>query len=226
MTEQSVPALAARSRISLRRPIMILLIAVVVGAGGGAVLRALHGSGAVAARPALPTLHGQAVWKAGVRRAPNFVLRDQSGSAVSLASLRGRAVVLTFLDSQCTSSCPIEGRQLGSILRRLPAAQRPTLVIVSVDQSGDTPAGIRHALAKWGLNGPWTVHWLNARTHAQLASVWRSYGVRVVPATNDIVHSLALYLIDRRGYERTAYLFPFLPGFVQRDLGRLAREDT
>jgi hypothetical protein len=45
-----------------------------------------------------------------------------------------------------------------------------------------------------------------------------------VPTTNDVVHSLALYLIDRRGYERTAYLFPFLQGFVQRDLGRLAQE--
>ena len=50
------------------------------------------------------------------------------------------------------------------------------------------------------------------------------YGVRVVPTTNDIVHSLALYLIDRRGDERTAYLFPFLQSFVQRDLARLARE--
>jgi protein SCO1/2 len=221
MTEHAVPAL---SRISPRRGVIVLLIAVVVGAGGGALLRVLHGSGTAAARPALPTLHGQAVWAAGARRAPNFRLRDQSGRGVSLASLRGRPVVLTFLDSQCKSSCPIEGRQLGSILRRLPAAQRPTLVIVSVDQSGDTPAGIRHALAKWSLNGPWSVHWLSARTHAQLASVWRAYGVRVLPTTNDIVHSLALYLIDRRGYERTAYLFPFLPAFVQRDLGRLARE--
>jgi cytochrome oxidase Cu insertion factor (SCO1/SenC/PrrC family) len=226
VTEHAVPALAARSRISSRRGVTILLVAVVVGAGGGAVLRLLQGSATAAARPALPTLHGQAVWPAGARPAPNFVLRDQSGRALSLASLRGRPVVLTFLDSQCTSSCPIEGRQLGSILRRLPAAQRPALVIVSVDRSGDTPAGIRHALAKWSLNGPWPVHWLNARTHTQLASVWRSYGVRVVPTTNDIVHSLALYLIDRRGYERTAYLFPFLPGFVQRDLGRLAREQS
>jgi hypothetical protein len=33
-------------------------------------------------------------------------------------------------------------------------------------------------------------------------------------------------LIDRRGDERTAYLFPFLPAFVQRDLGRLARESA
>jgi protein SCO1/2 len=224
--EQQVRSPGARSRISPRGVLVTVSIALVVGAGGGAALRVLLGNGTAAARPVLPALHGQAVWPEGARRAPDFVLRDQSGTAVSLASLRGRPVLLTFLDSQCKSSCPIEGRQLGSILRRLPAAQRPALVVVSVDQAGDTPAGIRHALANWRLNGPWPVHWLNARTHAQLASVWRSYGVRVVPTTNDIVHSLALYLIDRRGYERTAYLFPFLPGFVQRDLGRLAREQS
>ena len=210
----------------LRLALMILLAAVVVGAGGGALIRVLTGSDTAAARPSLPALHGQAVWKAGARRAPNVSLRDQTGSVVTLASLRGSPVVLTFLDSQCKSSCPIEGRQLGSVLRRLPAAQRPTLVIVSVNHTGDTPAGIRHALAKWHLNGPWAVHWLNASTRAQLASVWRSYGVRVIPKSNDVVHSLALYLIDRRGYERTAYLFPFLQGFVQRDLGRIAQESA
>ena len=210
----------------LRLALMILLAAVVVGAGGGALIRVLTGSGTAAAGPALPTLHGQAVWKAGARRAPNVSLRDQTGRVVTLASLRGSPVVLTFLDSQCKSSCPIEGRQLGSVLRRLPAAQRPTLVIVSFNHTGDTPAGIRHALAKWHLNGAWAVHWLNASTRTQLASVWRSYGVRVIPKSNDVVHSLALYLIDRRGYERTAYLFPFLQGFVQRDLGRLAQESA
>jgi cytochrome oxidase Cu insertion factor (SCO1/SenC/PrrC family) len=203
---------------------LILLAAVAVGAGGGALVWVLTGSGTAAVGPALPMLHGQAVWQAGARRAPNIRLRDQTGRVVSLASLRGRPVLLTFLDSQCKSSCPIVGRQLGSVLRRLPAAERPTLVIVSVNHTGDTPTGIRYALAEWHLNGPWAVHWLNASTRAQLASVWRSYDVRVVPTTNDVVHSLALYLIDRRGYERTAYLFPFLQGFVQRDLGRLAQE--
>ena len=210
----------------LRLAVTILLAAVVVGAGGGALIRVLTGSGTAAAKPSLPTLHGQAVWKAGARRAPNVSLRDQTGRVVTLASLRGSPVVLTFLDSQCKSSCPIEGRQLGSVLRRLPAMERPTLVIVSVNHTGDTPAGIRRALAEWHLNGPWAVHWLNASTRAQLVSVWRSYGVRVIPKSNDVVHSLALYLIDRRGYERTAYLFPFLQGFVQRDLGRLAQERT
>jgi cytochrome oxidase Cu insertion factor (SCO1/SenC/PrrC family) len=210
----------------VRVAVAILLGAVVVGVGGGILLRDRGGTSAAAAAPgaSLPPFHGQGTWRRGERAAPDFALRDQSGALVSLRSLRGKPVLLTFLDSQCTTRCPIEGRQLGSVLRRLPAGDRPTIVVVSVDRTGDTPRGIRHALAKWHLAGPWTIHWLNAPSRARLAVVWRLYGIQVEPTSNDIVHSLALYLIDRRGDERTAYLFPFLQSFVQHDLARLARE--
>jgi protein SCO1 len=215
-----------RRGVSRRLAVAILLGAVVAGAGGGILLRDRGETSAAAAAPraSLPAFHGQGTWARGERPAPNFALRDQTGTLVSLRSLRGKSVLLTFLDSQCTTRCPIEGRQLGSLLRRLPAAERPTIVVVSVDRAGDTPRRIRHALAKWQLAGPWTIHWLNASSRARLAEVWRLYGVTVEPTSNDIVHSLALYLIDRRGDERTAYLFPFLQSFVQGDLARLARE--
>lgn len=220
MTELGAPAGRARGA---RRPLLpVLAVAAAAGLVGGAVVQVLHRTEAPA--PALAALHGQAVWAAGARPAPNFALRDQHGALVSLRSLRGRTVLLTFLDSQCHSSCPIVGRQLGSVLRRLPAAARPAVVVVSVDPNGDTHAGIAHALAKWGLAGPWTVHWVNAQHRVELQRVWKQYGIVVQPTTHDIMHSLALFLIDRRGDERTAYLFPFLPVFVQHDLTRLASE--
>ena len=39
-------------------------------------------------------------------KAPAFTLTDQNGKQVSLASLRGKVVLLTFLDPVCTSDCP------------------------------------------------------------------------------------------------------------------------
>jgi cytochrome oxidase Cu insertion factor (SCO1/SenC/PrrC family) len=134
-------------------------------------------------------------------------------------------VLLTFLDSQCHSACPIEGRQLAAILHQLPLAKRPTLVVVGVNAKGDNWASIHRAVTEWGLAGPWRWHWLSGN-RSQLAAVWRSYGITVEPKTNDILHSLAVLLIDRHGFERTAYLFPFLPPFVQGDLARLAAERT
>lgn len=204
-----------------RRAWLLLAVAAAAGLMAGVAIQLAHRTNAAA--PPLPELHGQGVWAAGARPAPDFALRDQSGTLVSLRALRGHTVLLTFLDSQCHSSCPIVGRQLGSVLRRLAPAARPVVVVVSVDPKGDTPAEIRHALATWQLQGPWMLHWVNGSSRAQLARVWSRYGVVVQPKSNDVVHSLALYLIDRRGDERTAYLFPFLPSFVQRDLTHLAQ---
>lgn len=201
---------------------VVVLGAAVAGIVGGVMLHRVRADSALAAAPVLPAFHGQAVWDARARRAPDFALRDQSGARVSLSSLSGRPVLLTFLDSQCREQCPIEGRQLASILRRLPVTERPTLVVVGVNPEGDTRQSIARATKEWGLAGPWRWHWLDA-PRPQLAAVWRSYGITVEPRSGDIVHSLALLLIDRQGYERTAYLYPFLPGFVQHDLGKLAQ---
>jgi cytochrome oxidase Cu insertion factor (SCO1/SenC/PrrC family) len=140
---------------------------------------------------------------------------------VSLTQFHGSPVLLTFLDSRCTSSCPIEARELASVLRRVPASRRPALVIVSVDPAGDTRASIVNAMRRWHLAGPWRWHWVRG-SRAQLAPVWRAYGIAVAKRTNDIVHGMALYLVDRDGNERTGYLFPFLPGFLATDLNRLA----
>ena len=52
-------------------------------------------------------------------RAPAFQLTNQAGRPVSLASLRGKVVLLTFLDPVCTSDCPLiaqEFRQADQLL--------------------------------------------------------------------------------------------------------------
>src|SRR5271157_3163766 len=51
--------------------------------------------------------------------APGFSLTDQNGQTVSLASLRGKVVLMTFLDPVCTTDCPIiaqEFKQTGQVL--------------------------------------------------------------------------------------------------------------
>jgi cytochrome oxidase Cu insertion factor (SCO1/SenC/PrrC family) len=223
MSDRDAGRISATSRMPARRAVLAVCLATAVGAGLGVAVHLLGSSGASpSAAATLPAFHGQAAWEPGRRPAPSFTLRDQRGVPVSLSALRGRPVLLTFLDSRCTQECPIQGRQLASVLRRLPAAERPTLVVVSVDPSGDTPASVGRATAKWGLAGPWRWYWLNGR-RTTLEAVWHLYGITVDPSSGDIVHSLVLYLIDRDGYERTAYLYPFLPAFVQGDLARLGK---
>jgi protein SCO1/2 len=199
--------------------------AIVIGVGAGAGLHRLQGDhGLLAAQPPATGLHGEATWAAGTHPAPAIsALRDQSGRAFSLGSLRGRTVAMAFFDSRCNQACPLEGRAIAASERALPRPQRPVLVVVSVNPR-DTAATTRAAVRKWGLAAvaPW--RWLRGG-HAELARVWREYHIFVAPPRDgDVSHTEALYLIDRRGDERSGYLYPFAPRFVTLDLRTLATE--
>ncbi|HEY2316914.1 MAG TPA: SCO family protein [Solirubrobacteraceae bacterium] len=202
----------------------VLAVAILAGVGAGAAAHLLLSGGSSAA-PASATTHGalrgQATWAAGVRPAPAITtLRDQTGTRFSLGSLHGHTVAIEFFDSHCKAECPLAGRALAAAERPLSRAQRPVLVVVSVNPL-DTPGSVRRAVRSWGLAGmaPW--HWLMG-THAQLAPVWRAYRIFVKPMRGDISHTEALYVLDRHGDERSGYLFPYEPSSVGNDLRVLA----
>ena len=193
--------------------------AAVVGVAVGVLLHNELGSSRALARPSLPALYGEATWRSGEVPAPLFRLRDQHGKIVRLAAMRGRSVVVAFMDSLCTSACPIEAAQLAAALAPLPVRARPRLLIVSVDLA-DTPASVARAARKWHL--PAGFEWLLG-TKAQLAPVWRAYGIFVRPTKGgDVEHSDAFYVIDRNGDERAGFLSPFIPGLLTRDLRQLS----
>lgn len=202
-----------------------LIVVALIGLGIGIGVHKLWAR--TAAAPAVGAtrfgLHGEATWAAGMRPAPAITtLRDQTGRLFSLTSLRGRPVAIVFFDSHCHQECPLEGRALASAEGSVPAAQRPVLVAVSVNTL-DTPASAASAIRAWGLAGlaPW--HWLMG-TRTQLAPVWAAYHIYVSPhpINGDINHTEALYLVDRRGDQRSAYLWPFAPPLVTSDLRTLA----
>jgi cytochrome oxidase Cu insertion factor (SCO1/SenC/PrrC family) len=202
--------------------IAVAAAAAAAGIGAGVGLHIALGSAATPQRIAVPALHGQAVWDAGRRAAPTFALRDQKGDRVSLAAERGRTVLLAFMDPLCKQECPLEGRALAAAERQVAPAQRPVLLIVSVNPKA-TAADAKSASRRWDIAGSW--HWLLGG-RAQLTQVWRAYDITVIPEAGDIVHSTAVYVIDRRGFERVGLIAPFLPPFLADDLRALAHESA
>ena len=228
MKVSSDPAVARGPQARVGRGVLLgaALLAICVGAGVGVGLHALLQRSSSALTAATVSirhgLYGDATWAAGTVPAPPITtLHDQNGGSFSLASLHGHTVALVFFDSHCHQECPLEGRQLAAAERRLPAAQRPELVVVSVNPQ-DTAASVRQAIRNWGLAGvaPW--HWLMG-THKQLAPIWTEYNIQVSPPIDgDINHTEALYLIDRSGHERAGYLWPFASRFATYDMRALA----
>lgn len=208
-----------------RRPtgLALALVAVAALAGAGLGLLAHGVAGGSSSARATAEVHGQGVWPAGTRPAPEITgLRDSAGHPFSLAALRGRPAVVAFLDSRCHQQCPLEGHALAAGMRLVPPAQRPIVVVVSVNPWEDTPASARRAMARFGLAG-FRWRWLLG-SPAQLRPVWRAYRIAVRRARGDVEHTDALYLLDAAGDERAGMVYPFLPAWVGDDLEVLAAE--
>ncbi len=224
MMDAGAGTLAARRSRAARVAVILLSGALIGGLTGAALHLLLDGSTSGGIVTQRFGLEGQASWAAGTRAAPAIdTLLDQTGRPFSLASLRGHPVALVFFDSHCNQECPLEGRELAAAESSLPAAERPVLVAVSVNPL-DTPASAGKATRAWGLAllAPW--HWLMG-TRAQLAPIWREYNIYVGRGVDgDIPHTEAVILIDRRGYERSGYLYPFGRRFMIHDLGVLGSE--
>ena len=128
----------------------------------------------------------------------DFALRDQDGKRVRLADYRGRTVLLTFMYSTCRDTCPLTAQQIKGALDDL-GHDVPTLAI-SVDPANDTPLNARRFLVRQGLRG--RMRFLLG-TRAQLAPIWKAYGIRPQGAGFD--HSAYVLIVDRRGVQRVGW---------------------
>jgi cytochrome oxidase Cu insertion factor (SCO1/SenC/PrrC family) len=146
--------------------------------------------------------------------APSFTLTNQYGQPASLAGLRGKVVLLTFLDPVCTSDCPIIAQEFRQADQMLGATARHVEMVAIVanpiywsvvytrafDQQ-ERLTGLRNWLFLTGTLG-------------QLRQTWKNYGVaaEILPAGGMIAHSDLVFVIDASGHTRTELNFDPGPG--------------
>jgi cytochrome oxidase Cu insertion factor (SCO1/SenC/PrrC family) len=144
--------------------------------------------------------------------APGFSLTDQAGRSVTLASLRGKVLAITFLDPVCTSDCPViaqEFRQADSALGAsaskvefIAIVANPLYRSIFDTDVFDRVEGLNH-LPNWlYLTG----------SLAELNRVWDAYGVQVdvVGAGAMVDHADVAFVIDAHG--KTRYIQSADPG--------------
>ncbi len=144
--------------------------------------------------------------------APPFRLVNQFGRSVSLQSLRGRAVALTFLDPVCVSDCPIIAQEFLATDEMLGATARRVELVAVVANPVYRSAGYLAAFDRQeGLGHVANWEFLTGSV-SQLQGVWNSFGVLVAYSSGGsmIAHSDIAYVISPTG--RARYVIDADPG--------------
>jgi protein SCO1/2 len=144
--------------------------------------------------------------------APDFSLTDYRGSKVTLSELRGKAVVLTFIYTNCPDICPLTATNLRLAYEHLSEKTRDhvAMIAITVDPERDSPDALRNFSMIHGLDD--NPNWFAVRgERSDLQPVWAGYAVdpgRVLEHRDNAVdpallaHTDAVYVIDRDGKER------------------------
>jgi len=136
--------------------------------------------------------------------APAFTLTDQFGKRVSLRSLRGKVVVVSFNDPECTTICPLTTTALLHAKDLLgPAASQVELVGIGANPDATQVKWVRDYSRVHGMLHKW--RFLTGSLPA-LRKVWRAYGIEAAVMNGTVDHTPATFVIDQRGRESRLYL--------------------
>jgi cytochrome oxidase Cu insertion factor (SCO1/SenC/PrrC family) len=186
---------------------MVLGSALLAGAGIGVGVSVARSRGAPAtptfstpAAVANPQLDPGAPLSAA---APGFTLTDQFGKRVSLRSLRGKVVVLSFNDPECTTICPLTTTALLRAKELLgPAGSQVELLGVGANPEATQVKWVRAYSQAHGMLHKWR---FLTGSLPKLKRVWHAYGIEAAVVNGSIDHTPATYVIDTRGHESRLY---------------------
>ncbi len=185
----------------------VLGIALAVGVAIGIAISVAHSSTTVADTQT-PTIANPLLDRGAHLNAPapDFTLTDQFGKRVSLRSLHGKVVVLSFNDPECTTICPLTTTALLQAKKLLgPAASQVALVGVGANPEATEVKWVRDYSQVHGMLHKWR---FLTGSLAELKRVWRAYYIAAAVVNGSIDHTPATYLIDPNGRESWLYETP------------------
>jgi protein SCO1 len=134
-----------------------------------------------------------------------FALVDQHGEEVTLESLRGRPVLLTFAYAHCATICPVIVETAHKVVGALPG-QEPAVLVVTLDPWRDTPRTLPTVARSWRLDRLPDGRVLSGPVEEVLAVI-DAYEVPIErdEKSGEVFHPALVYLLDGEG--RLAYRF-------------------
>jgi protein SCO1/2 len=137
---------------------------------------------------------------------PAVSLLDQHGASVSLASLKGKPVLIDFIYTSCASTCPLLTAKMAAIAHQLGPALGADVTIVSItlDPEHDRPAELaKYAKSHDADQNGWI---FLTGTPAQIDQVLAQFKLRRTRESDGtITHSIEAFLLGPDGHQIRQY---------------------
>jgi protein SCO1 len=164
-----------------------------------------------------------------IRPAPAFTLLDTAGKQVALQQFRGQAVLVGFVFTTCSGSCPATTHRMAKVQHELAQHAdlkgRVQLVSITLDPERDTPEVLRNYMHLYEID-PANWCFLTGPRPAVEKTI-ADWGMWARPAANgQLDHPSRVFLVDPRGRIREIYNLDFLRvPWVIEDMRALLNEE-
>jgi protein SCO1/2 len=137
---------------------------------------------------------------------PNMSLLDQNGRSFNLSSLKGDYVLINFIYTSCSGTCPMLTSKMAMVEKKLgpELASKVRLVSVSLDPEHDDPARLLKYANEHGANG---ADWIFLTgTPAQVDAYLAIFTIkRYHEADGSIDHVTTSFLLGPDGHQIRQY---------------------
>jgi cytochrome oxidase Cu insertion factor (SCO1/SenC/PrrC family) len=202
-----VPRAAWRSAAGAASALILAACAAGAAGSAGTGMGANHMGGGMSAAAANPAAANPALdtgSSLGGQPAPDIRLVNQFGQHMALSQFRGKVVILAFVDSQCTTVCPLTTVSMLEAKQLLGAAgSHVQLLGVDANPRATSVADVLAYSRAHGMVNQWD---FLTGSPGQLRAVWGAYHIAVQIQRGMIDHTPALLVIDQIGREREVYL--------------------
>ena len=144
------------------------------------------------------------------KKAPDFTLRDATGTRIMMSDFKGKVVVLNFIYANCPDVCPLHMEAIASIqeaINQTPMKGIVQFVSITTDPARDTSVVLQNFGPIHGLD---SANWIFLTSGPDRPKVTRElagrYGLKFTQKKDGYqMHGIVTHLIDKSGNLRARY---------------------
>lgn len=165
---------------------------------------------------------------ASIRPAPDFALTDQDDKPVTLREQRGKVVLVGFVFTTCSGTCPATTHRMARVFHELEKKGdlkgKVQFLSVTLDPERDKPEVLRNYRKLYDIEGPaWSFLTGSEAEINKVLPAWDMWAKRT--SSGQLDHPSRVFLIDVKGNVREIYNLEFLrPAWVLEDIADLVKE--